>query len=264
MAEQGQAYPLAFAQAKDEPLVFYGPPDEVRGAIRLHNPSADKVKVYSLALDAADLRAPDGKPLREVRVSARLRADEQALVPVRVEVDPTTPPGTYQATVQIGEEQRAAAVHIVERIDLRIQPAEIWLTTEGELVFEREFVVENAGNVPLRIGPKCLAPLVDSMQVPVSLRRGLEAACKKEAAEVLKDVLCAWSEQQVGNVSLTREDVTLKPGETRTGKGTFTLPDDLQSFRRYDAQLALYNASLHLSVYTGDLRGGPRAPREKE
>jgi hypothetical protein len=144
-----------------------------------------------------------------------------------------------------------------------VEPARVWYHTEGQKVFEREFVIHNMGNVPLRIGPKCLAPLVDSMQLHVALRNALRDACDQEPPKVLSAFLCAWSRQQAGNVSLTREDVMLKPGEARVETGTFTLPDDLQSFRRYDAHMALYNASLHLTVYTGDLRKDRPIPKER-
>lgn len=263
MAKQSQAPSLALAHSEDEPLVFYGQPGAVRGGVRLHNPSDEKVKLYSIPLETSEIRGPGGEPLRSLQLSARLYAQQQATVPARLQVDPSTPPGTYEVSLRFGDVERTAVVHVIEKIDLRLEPSNVSLYTEGEYVFEREFVLENAGNVPLRIGPKCLAPLVDSMEVPVALRRGLEDACEQEPAEVLRSFLCAWSQQQVGNVSLTREDFVLEPGETRIETGTFTLPDDLQSFRRYDADMALYNATLHLTVYTGDLREKKPGPEKR-
>lgn len=254
MTEQSQVSSPTFVHAEDEPLVFYGEPGAIRGTVRLHNPADEKVKLRSIPVETKDIRGPGGVPLRHMQLFARLPAQQQATVPVLLQVDPATPPGTYEVAVQLGNGKRSAIVHVVEKIDLRVEPSEVTLYTEGELAFEREFVIENAGNVPLRIGPKCLAPLVDSMELFVALRRGLENACEQEPAESLKNLLCAWSRQQVGNLALRRKDITLKPGETRIETGTFLLPDRLQSFRSYDAAMELYNASLHVTVYTGDLR----------
>lgn len=263
MAKKSQAYPLILAHAEDEPLVFYGQPGAIRGAVRLHNTSNEKVKLYGMPLDTPDIRGPGGAPLRQLQLSARLYAHQQATVPVMLQVDPATAPGTYEVSLQLGDRRRTAVVHVSEKIDLRLEPSRVSLHTEGEYVFQREFVVQNAGNVSLRLGSKCLALLVNPMELPAALRLGLKDACDQEPAEVLKAFLCAWSRRQVGNISLTREDITLEPGETRIETCTFTLPDNLRSFRRYDADMALYNATLHVTVYTGDLRKDQPKPKKR-
>jgi hypothetical protein len=264
MAEQSQVHPLILAHTEDEPLVFWGPPGQVHGDVRLHNTSDEKVKLYTLELDTPpDIRGRGGEPLRHVQLLARILPQQRTSVPALLDVHPTTPPGTYKASVRLGNRRRAVVVHVTEKIDLQSEPSSVSFHTEGELVFQREFVVHNAGNVPLRLGPKCLAPLTDSMELQIALRHGLEEVHNEKEADVLRAFLRGLARQQVGNVSITREDVTLQPGETRAGPITFTFPDNLQSFRRYGANLALYNASLHLEIYTGDLRKDEARTRKR-
>jgi hypothetical protein len=248
---------LRLAHADDEPVVFYGPPARLRGTLRLHNGSSEKVKLNAATLDLPNLRGPARQPLGQLPLVGRVYPNQQARVPVVLNLDPGTPPGTYEGTVGVGTQRQRVRVHVTEEVGLQVQPTSVSLFTEGDLIFPREFVVENTGNVPLRLGSECIVPLVDTSELLVGIRRGLRGACEAEEVEdVLKSILCEWSRQQVGTLSVQREDITLKPGETRPLTIAFTLPQDLQRFRRYVADLPLYTASLHVEVVTGDFKGG--------
>jgi hypothetical protein len=262
-----QTSDLRLEHAEDEPIVFYGPPARLRGTLRLHNRSSEKLKLPAVALDLPKLRGPALQPLGQLPMLARVYPNQQVRVPAVLNLDPSTPPGTYEGSLQIGDRRHPVRVHVTEQVDLRVQPTSVSLFTEGELVFPRDFVVENAGNVPLRLGHECIIPIGDAAELHAAVRQGLLGACEaKEAEDVIKSILCAWSQQQVGTVSVKRDDITLEPGETRPLTLTFSVPDDLKPFRRYVADLPLYTASLHLEVVTGKLKstGGPRTGASRE
>jgi hypothetical protein len=251
---------LRLEHAENEPIVFYGPPTRLRGTLKLHNPSSDKLKLPAVALDLPKLRGPARQPLGRLPMLARVYPNQQARIPAVLNLDPSTPPGTYEGSLQVGDRWQPVRVHVTEQIDLRVQPTSVSIFTEGALVFPRDFVVENAGNVPLRIGRECVVPLGDVAELHAAVRQGLRGACEaKETGDVIKSILCAWSQQQVGTVSITRDDITLEPGETRPLTLTFTVPDDLQPFRRYVTELPLYNAALHLEVVTGKFKSNRRS-----
>ena len=259
-----QASALRLEHADDEPIVFYGPPGRLRGTLRLHNGSSEKVKLSAAALDLPNLRGPARLPIGHLPLLGRVYPNQQAQVPVVLNLDPATPPGTYEGTVEVGANRQRVRVHVTEEVGLRVQPTSVSIFSEGDLAFPRGFVVENTGNVPLRLGSECIVPLVDTAELLVGIRRGLRGACDAaEAEDVIKSILCAWSEQQVGPLSVKREDITLQPGETRPLTITFTLPQDLQRFRRYVADLPLYTASLHLEVVTGDFKGSEKPGSDK-
>ena len=250
---------LRLAHAEDEPVVFYGPPARLRGTLRLHNGSSEKVKLPAATLDLPKLRGPARQPLGDLPLLGRVYPNQQARVPVVLSLDPSTPPGTYEGTVGVGTQRQRVRVHVTEEVGLSVQPTFVTLFTEGDVSFPRNFVVENTGNVPLRLGSECIVPLVDTSELLVGIRRGLRGACEAEEVEdVIKSILCEWSRQQVGTMSVKREDITLEPGGTRPLTITVTLPRDLQSFRRYVADLPLYTASLHVEVVTGDFNGGEK------
>jgi hypothetical protein len=264
MAVEPREKPLVLAHAEKEPLVFYGPPDAIQGTVRLHNTSEEKVRLQGIPVEGASIYGPGGSALEQLRLTARLFPREQAVVPVRFQADPRTPPGTYEMTVRLGDGVRKATVYVTEKVELRVQPSEVFFYTEGELTFQREFVVENAGNVPIRIGGRCQVLLVDRQDLPVALRRGLVEACDQDWQEALKSALCALSREHVGPLTVDREDATLGPGETRMGPVNFTLPDNLRPFRRYEARWGGYHGDVQVSVYVGGFRKPPREPERRK
>jgi hypothetical protein len=222
------------------------------------------VKLAAATLDLPNLRGPARQPLTDLPLLGRVYPNQQARVPVVLNLDPATPPGTYEGTVGVGTQRQRVRVHVTEEVRLRVEPTSVSLFTEGNLSFPRDFVAENTGNVPLRLGSECIVPLVDTSDLLVAIRRGLRGACEaEEVGDVVKSILCEWSRQQVGTLSVKREDLTLEPGETHQLTITFTLPQDLQRFRRYVVELPLYTASLHVEVMTGDLKGGEKPGSQK-
>lgn len=254
---------LVLAHGNDDPPVFYGPPGQLRGSLRLSNPTQEKIKLGRLALSAGKLSGIARGEVSDLQLSVRLSPGEQELAPALVALDPRTPPGTYEGRLLLGDREQAVVLHVVDHVDLRISPDVIYIFTDGERVFERQFVVENAGNVPVRLGERCAAQLVDQLERRAALRDAAQRTCQEEEdgagkpprtdgeRDVLRDVLCGFERQQIGPVLLDRPDETLQPGEVRAGPAKIMLPRGLQSHRRYEAQLKLYNASVVLDVTTG-------------
>ncbi len=255
---------LVLMHGKDDPPVFYGPPAALRGKLRLSNPTGEKLKLQQIPLAArknagVTLAGIARQPVASLEVAARIAPGAQGAAPATVRLDPRTAPGTYEAEITVGDRTQRVVLHVVDNLDLRISPDVVWLFTEGERKFTRRFVVENAGNVPVRLGERCAAMLVDVIEERAALREGSARACEDPESDPLRELLCAYSHQQAGLVLLDRPDETLQPGETRAGEATITLPEGLQSHRRYQARLELYNAAVVLEVTTGKIaEGGPR------
>jgi hypothetical protein len=251
---------LVLAHGDDDPPVFYGPPGHLRGSLRLSNPTGEKLKLGRIALSAGKLSGIARGMVGDLQLAVRLSPGEQELAQAQVALDPRTPPGTYEGRLLLGDREQPVVLHVVDHVDLRISPDIVYLFTDGERVFERRFVVENAGNVPVRLGERCAAALIDQLERRAALRDAATRVCKDDGEsdgaregnrDVLRDVLCGFEGQQLGPVLLDRPDETLQPGEIRAGAATIRLPGGLQSHRRYEARLRLYNASVVLDVTTG-------------
>lgn len=246
---------LVLAHGDDDPPVFYGAPGSLQGTLRLTNPTTEKLKLSRLALSAGGLAGIARGEVADVQLGARLGPGEQERAPAQVALDPRTPPGTYEGRLHLGDRDQAVVLHVVEHVDLRISPPVVYLYTDGARSFEHRFVLENAGNVPVRVGERCAAALVDQLERRAALRDAAQRACAEDdeggERDPLRDVLCGFERQQLGPVLLDRPDETLQPGEIRAGVAKITLPRGLQSHRRYEARLRLYNASVLLDVTTG-------------
>lgn len=243
-----------------DPILICGIPGRLQGVLNLHNDSGSKMTLKSMPLQAPKLRGLARQPINEVALSARLYPNQQGSVAFQFPIDPTTPPGTYEASLKIGGRTQAVQIRVNEHIELRVLPDTLTLYTDGERRFEREFVVSNVGNVAVPVGDKCVAPLRSPQGLGQQLQWGLKDVCKKaedespDSAQLLKQVLCALAAQQAGLVTMRRENVTLEPGETRVIKGVIELPADMQLFQHYVTDVEMFSARVRLHVYTRMLK----------
>jgi hypothetical protein len=223
------------------------------------NQTAEKVKLRSMGINASKLLGAARLPLNEIAFTARLAPGEQVNVQSTIGIDPQTPPGVYPMQLMIGGNSVEAVAHVTEVVDLRIQPDEITLLAGKDLVYEREFVIENAGNVPLPSGERCEAPLLDSMDLITSMLVGLSHARGEENKKQVQSWLSEWGQLAVGTLTVVREPMILAPGQKIAITARFELPPNLAPLRHYRASLQIYNATVAIDIYT-TAKGGTKPP----
>lgn len=250
---------LRFAGPEDAKLVFFGPPSGVRGRIPLHNPTDEKLRLRSLRVSATDLLGPAQAPLREVPVAVRLRPGEQASVPATIRLDLRTEPGPHQLTLNVAGRDVPATVYVSEVVNLRIQPDEVTIVVGAKNTYTRQFMVQNFSNVKVSLGARCETPLFQAVDYEATILLGLARASRKELNEKVAAALDDLGDTVAGTLVVTREAVTLAPGEAVNGPVEFTLPPDLKPLHQYFAILGLYGATVRLNAYAT-----AKAGREKE
>jgi hypothetical protein len=197
-------------------------------------------------------------PLQAIAMSARLNPGQQAAIRSTLVLDAQTAPGTYPLKVTIGSNVVDATAHVTEVVDFRMQPDEITILAGSDSTYEREFVIENAGNVPLPLGDRCETPLVDSIDLQTAMLVGLHKALNQEAKGQVESWLREWGEREGGMLAVERDPIVLRPGQKITATARFHLPADLKPFRNYVATLQLYNATLQVSIYTTKKAGSKK------
>jgi hypothetical protein len=253
------------ADAETETLVVAGPPHALRGQLQLRNDSAEKLKVRGFAIrNRAGDKSSRKLTSATMHAAARLRPGEQALVAMKLAVSGQTAPGVYQMEVEIGNRSVPVQAHVTEHVDFRMEPSAVTLLAGADHVIEREFVAENAGNVPLPLGERCETPLLDSLDFITALREGLRKTVGVELKPRLEKILDEIGRVQVGSLVVRRERVTLRPGERRQMTARFHLPEDIKPSRHYRAVLELYNATLLVDIYTTERAGTRRSPVKRE
>jgi hypothetical protein len=250
---------LKLIHEQNKPILMHGLGGRLLGSLILKNETETKLTLKSMPIQVPRLRGEGGEPLTEVRLFGRLYPTQQGRVDFELPIDPSTPSGTYEATVQIGEQTYPVQIRVGENVELDVQPDSLILDIKDQRSFERELAFTNIGNVAIPLGEKWIAALQTQQGIETQMVESLKELCehKKEGEDdpsksegSLMKMLCALSKRQPGPVILFLEDVTLEPGETRLIKATLRLPDDMQPHRHYFAEIDLFSASILLDVYT--------------
>lgn len=238
---------VSLEHSASAPIVLYGAPGSVRGSVRLRNVSEDKARLTGLDVSVPGLEGPAGQPIRRAQLRARLMPGQQARVTAALALDPGTKPGRYEGVARHAGREYPVQVLVVEHVDFRLGPRAVFLHAAGERSFTRQFVAENAGNVPIALDEVCLVPLRDVAETRGAL---LRAAEQRDADDVVGTCLRAWLDRQVGPLAIRREPLTLRPGEVRTLDVSFELPENIQPGRRYVADLQVYTAPVRVEITT--------------
>lgn len=244
------------ADPETKVLLVAGPPQALRGELRLRNDSGEKLKLRGVPLRAR----PGAKSLQQIdgailQMGARLRPGEQALVPLELSLGGNTAPGVYEMEMELGGRAVQVQAHVTEQVDFKMEPSAVTLLANGRRTIEREFIAENAGNVPLPLGARCEAPLSDSLDFFAHFQAALRNHVGLELKQRIEKVLDEIGRAQTGPLIVHRERVILQPGERRTMTARFELPEDIKPSRHYRALLELYNATLTVDIYTTEKAG---------
>ena len=242
-----------------QPLVLVGPPREIRGEFRVQNSTERKIIVRHPLLTAAAPRAKSAKgttakPLPEVALALRrivVRPGQSRPVPVAVALDPRTPPGTYDAALDIDGQQRNVIMHVTEDVALAIAPREIVITTRSGGRVQKRVVLTNEGNVPITVRPIGVVVLDEELAHCRALRGALEDA--GDTMKNLDDFAVALGRRyralyQTLALRVQSPEVTIPPGDTQAVDLTIALPDKLEPRSRYTGYAAISTGTLTFTV----------------
>lgn len=246
-----------------EPLVLVGPPREIRGEFVVRNPTERKIIVRQPVLKAAAApttgRAkaaaakagiaalPETVALRRIKV----RAGQTRPVPLSLTLDPRTPPGTYQAELDVNGEQRSVVVHVTEDVALALSPDEIVLPAHAGEKFEKRVVFTNEGNVPVHVKALGAVVLEDDAAHCRALRGALQDV--GDTMKNLDDFAVALGRRYRAiydtiALRVQNDEVTIAPGETKAIDLTITMPEKLDKRARYGGRAAISTSTLTFTV----------------
>lgn len=257
--------PQVLEVIEDQPIVIAGQPASLRGALRLRNPSSGQVVLKSLALTSAG-REQAGLSLAgpELRLSPGIFRPGQARpVTLSLSLDPFTPPGEYQAQVEIAGQVRQVVMHVTEKTSLRISPTEVIVENRPGERIPKRIVVSNQGNVPLVLGNFGAIFLDDDLLVCRSLRAAAAAVgdelrpLEEYLARILLETKHVAESSGILRVHNPSGKIDLQPGETRPVDLEIHVPAGLEKRGRFRGVMALYNANLTFVVVPSS---GPPAP----
>lgn len=259
MDEHSQAARALIMDA-EAPLVLAGPPNAVRGEFRVQNATTEKLSVRDAVLRSA---APTGRGKKRQAAASLLpeaghvlrrilvRPGQSRPVPVSLELDPRTPPGTYHAELMINDQRREVLVHVTENVALELSPEEIVLPNRAGEKFTRTVVFTNHGNIDIPIRALGTVVLDEELVHCRALRGAL--ADVGDTMKSLDDFAVALGKRykrlyETLVLKVQNEAVTLAPGDTQAVELTITLPEKLEGRSRYTGYAAISTSSLSFVI----------------
>jgi hypothetical protein len=252
-------------QNAEQPLVLSGPPRGMRGEFRVQNSTASKIIVRQPLLKrvAAASTRTTGKAAAAKAAAAALPAEAVVLrrivvrpgqsrpVPIALTLDPTTPPGTYEAQLDVEGEQRTVLMHVTEDVTFSITPDELVLPNRPGEKVQKQVVFTNDGNVPLSV--RTIGPVV--LDEELAHCRALRGALDEvgDTMKNLDDFLVALGKRYKTiyatlALKVQNEKVIVAPGETKAIDLTITLPEKLEPRSRYTGYAAISSGTLTFTI----------------
>lgn len=243
-----------------QPLVLVGPPRDIRGEFRVQNSTERKIIVRQpLLKTAAAPRARTAareKPatVPEIALALRrivVRPGQSRPVAVALALDPRTPPGTYNADLDIDGQQRNVILHVTEDVALSIAPQELVIANRSGERVRKRVVLTNEGNVPITVRPIGVVVLDEELAHCRALRGALEDV--GETMQNLDDFAVALGRRyraiyQTLALRVQSPEVTIPPGETQAVDLTIVLPEKLEPRSRYTGYAAISTSTLTFTV----------------
>jgi hypothetical protein len=246
------------------PYIFSGVPPLLTGQLELSNVSDEKLKLRSLSV-APEAPAMRARGFEEVQVGVRLAPNERARAQAHFVIDQYTPPGTYRATIDVGDQRQPIVAHVFEKLDLRIEPSRMQLRGAGGDVVRQPLVISNRGNVTETLRELALVFLEERHWVNRSLVFALRETAADEGHQAYLDRVVKelrGSLIRPARVVLHGDVKALEPGQTAEVELEMTLPRELVKGRTYIGSTPFMSGTLSFEVEcNGSTNSTQRRPR---
>ena len=239
-----------------EPLRFRGTPGDLTAAVPDPEFPTRRFPVR-LALEQSEAwrgRAP---------LAARAFRVEGDMV-LQMSLPARTPPGTYEGTIEVDGEERGVVIEVDPEVELQLVPDQLTLHgAPGERI-TAELTLANAGNVAVEIRSTYAVGLFATGGVERALHRVYMEAARdtpddetgaKGPEDRPVDRLFGHLAQEHGGLLRASVDEgagTIDPGETRSLRLTFAIPERLARGRTYTGTWALHDLRYYIRLVVSD------------
>lgn len=232
-------------------IVLNGPPSSLQGNIQFENRQNDPLRVKTLALvDKNKKRIQDGG--RDfLQFSFRLRPGEQKLETVYHQLPSTTPPGTYESNIMVGEEMHKVKMIVQPSIDIDVYPNQFtFQDTSPGTTHVAIITLTNKGNMPFEVPELKHAAALDMDLLCRAFGQGFREKGKDDLMSTLDEVtrnlkanLTDWA-----SISVDEHSQIVQPGESLLLHINFTLPKNAESRRDYDGNFRFWDKEISVVI----------------
>ncbi len=235
----------------EKEILLSGPPQALQGYFTLENSKQEPVFVREIPLKKSSSRSAQPIPTSAMSVNTVLMGKEVRRQPLFISMPPTTPPGTYRATVEMNGEQRDVSVLVQENLEIELVPSEVVFfgAKPGETCL-KEVLLVNKGNIPVIVPTIKHNTTVDMdlicRNLALALRKDKESGFT-ETFDVfiksLKSDVASWA-----SLSVREAGRLVQPGETVVLHISFTLPKDIQPTWLYEGDIRIIDQLLSYKI----------------
>lgn len=234
------------------PLRFRGAPRSVEGLSVL---TAQRPLTAALSLNLKLPRSMQAAPF-----TVQTEPIGSTATRLRFSLPESTPPGTYEGTVQIGPESYPVTVEVEPHAYLAISPRQLILVVEPGSEVTSELTIVNSGNVPCEITKAHAFGLFDVKGADRALGAALADPQVKGEARLAR-LMDEAADNHGGLVRVAIRDGAdvIEPGEVRTLRVALRFSEHLKPGQSYWGTWPLYNLQYYVKVDV--TRSAPPAPK---
>ncbi|MDB5206476.1 MAG: hypothetical protein JWR72_1551 [Flavisolibacter sp.] len=244
---------------EEEEIILNGPPGFLTGTIFLKNKEADTIFIRDIAFTPEDQSLSATQLPQSFKLLTSLRAGEERVQQVTVQLPQHTPPGNYEKKLQIGGKEKTVRLIVQPSVEIDINPARIHFQgTAAGKTYRAELTLTNSGNL--------------SFKVPANIKhttmldedyfcRALSLAIREKGGEGFNptmDELTRNIHKEMTDwvdVRIEESGKVIEPGKSTQLHLSLVLPRNVDSSRDYTGNIRLWNKNIsyHINAYEYDL-----------
>lgn len=235
----------------EKEIVLNGPPSDLQGNIQFVNREKDPLRIKTLALvDKNSIQLQDGG--RDfLQFSFRLRPGEQKLEAVSHQLPSTTPPGTYENYIMLGDEMHKVKMIVQPTIDIELYPDEFtFQDTSPGTTHVATITLTNKGNMPFQVPELKHAAVLDMDLLCRAFGKGFREKGKDDLMSTLDEVTKNLKNNLTDWVSISVDECgeILEPGDSLLLHVNFTLPRNAESRRDYNGNFRFWDKEISVVI----------------
>jgi hypothetical protein len=173
-----------------------------------------------------------------------------------------TPPGSYQGTVRVGDEERRIVVDVEPRPRLQVEPRLLSVRGRPKDRVQAEVTISNTGNVVSEVRGAYLFALYD----PSALERATARAflSGETTSQGFNDQIVTGLREGFAGMVRLKVDAgagPLEPGDSRSLQATLHLPDGLRAGQTYEGTWRIDSLGYNVEVEATDGAAPEENPR---
>ena len=243
--------------SNEKPLRMIAHGHKALGSVVLKNESDERLKIGNIAVENTTLRSKDGQLLSHVQVSRRIDPGEEVTARIRMDIDPTMPPGTYEGHLKYESVvDEPFFVHIPERSKLALLPKSVLCDGKSGEKASLDVMIENRGNVPVTIDKEKTMLLAEEQEIFKTFGSAVRHFSTEGNTKVLDELAKNLRDATVRPmlVKFENNDLTIQPGETRLYSVSMKFPASLKSKRYYYGYIFVGGATFNATIHCTDNR----------